>query len=77
MRHAYLINAHNQPKLLKILLYLLDDKDNDIVLHLDKKSKLKYNDFCDVVKQGKLYFCDNRVNCQWGVFTDSCFIDST
>lgn len=37
-RHAYLIVAHNQWDLLKILMRQLDDRRNDIYLHVDMKS---------------------------------------
>jgi len=36
-KHAYLVMAHNEPELLCKLLKLLDDKRNDIYLHLDQK----------------------------------------
>ena len=39
MKHAYLILAHNQPKLLQKLLACLDDENNDIYIHIDKKNK--------------------------------------
>ena len=35
-KHAYLIMAHNNPYILKKLLNLIDDKRNDIYLHIDK-----------------------------------------
>lgn len=39
-KHAYLIMAHNEPRLLKLLLHALDHPDNDIYLHIDKKVEL-------------------------------------
>ena len=38
-KHAYLILAHNEAKLLSNLISLLDDPRNDIYIHIDKKSK--------------------------------------
>ncbi len=38
MRHAFLILAHNEFQILRILLSMLDDERNDIYLHIDKKS---------------------------------------
>lgn len=38
-RHAYLIMAYHQWELLEKLVGLLDDKRNDIFIHVDKKSK--------------------------------------
>ena len=40
MRHAYLILAHNNFKQLSKLVSLLDDRDNDIFIHIDKKSNI-------------------------------------
>ncbi len=47
MKHAYLIIAHNQFRLLKELLLLLRDENNDIFIHLDKKAN--YSEFLDVI----------------------------
>ena len=41
-RHAYLIIAHNEPKVLKTLLDMLDDVRNDIFLHIDKRNRPFY-----------------------------------
>lgn len=38
MKFAYMIMAHNNPNQLNILLKLLDYEENDIYLHIDKKS---------------------------------------
>lgn len=48
MKFAYLIMAHNNPEQLEVLLNLLDRKDNDIYLHIDKKC----NDIspCNILK---------------------------
>lgn len=37
MKHAYLILAHNEPKLLQRLVSALDDARNDIFVHVDAK----------------------------------------
>ncbi|WP_034451983.1 beta-1,6-N-acetylglucosaminyltransferase [Butyrivibrio sp. AE2032] len=47
MRHAYLIIAHNQFHLLKELLVLLENEDNDIFIHLDRK--VKRAEFANVI----------------------------
>lgn len=38
MKHAYLIIAHNQFELLKTLVRMLDNKNNDIYIHVDKRA---------------------------------------
>ena len=37
MKHAYLITAHKNFKILDLLLELLDDNDNDFYILIDKK----------------------------------------
>lgn len=44
MRHAYLILAHNNFKQLSKLVSLLDDRDNDVFIHIDKKSSVSLED---------------------------------
>lgn len=38
MKHAYLIIAHNEPEVLRRLVKSVDDKRNDIYIHIDKKA---------------------------------------
>lgn len=42
-RHAYCILAHNNFRQLQTLINCLDDKRNDIYLHIDKKVEVNYN----------------------------------
>lgn len=37
-KHAYLIIAHNEPEILKVLIHLLDDARNELFLHVDKRA---------------------------------------
>lgn len=39
-KHAFMIMAHNDPEMLKLLVKSLDDKRNDIYVHIDASSKL-------------------------------------
>lgn len=69
-KHAYLIIAHNQFELLKILLKSIDYNDNDIYLHIDKKiDKVNFDDFYQCIKKSNLYIIDNRINVQWGNYS--------
>lgn len=65
MKHAYLIIAHTDFKLLENLISLLDYPDNDIFVHLDKKIdyNIKYNP-----QHSNIYLVpDNkRVDVKWG-----------
>lgn len=61
--HAYLIIAHNEFEVLQKLLQALDDKRNDIYVHIDKKVKTLP---ILSVTQSRLYLLDKRVDVRWG-----------
>jgi len=63
MKHAYLILAHNEWELLKLLLQCLDDDRNDIYLHIDRKVAKLPELHC--TKAG-LFMLDNRIDVHWG-----------
>lgn len=68
-KHAYLIIAHNQFDLLEKLVRLLDDKRNDIFLHIDIKANdfnKKY--FKQIPKYSKIYFTE-RTDVRWGDYS--------
>lgn len=54
MKHAYMILCHSNFDQLKILLSLLDYPDNDIFIHVDKKSRLTRERKLDLIKDLKL-----------------------
>ncbi len=66
MKHAYLIIAHNQFKLLGELLSLLDDKNNTLIVHMDKKASIE--DFYRMVdvKQFRNLSVIQKVSVTWG-----------
>lgn len=63
MRHAYLIIAHNEFEVLQHLLDALDDKRNDVFIHIDKKVKRYPNLY---MKYGQLSILENSVEVYWG-----------
>lgn len=68
MRHAFLIIAHNNPFTFQTLIELLDDKDNDIFIHIDKKVNIK--DFQSIkCNYSQLIFINNRKDVRWGDFS--------
>ena len=68
-RHAYLIMCHCNFNQLIRLLQLLDDKRNDIYLHIDKKSKeVPLCKIIDAVKQSSLIFI-RRMRVNWGGYS--------
>lgn len=69
-KHAYLIIAHNEFTLLKILLSMLDYEKNDIYIHIDAKvGNINKNEFSKYVKKSKIFFIEPRLDVQWGNFS--------
>lgn len=63
MKHAYLILAHNEYKVLQELVSSIDHIDNDIYIHIDKKvSRLP----CLKTKYSQLFFIEERIKVYWG-----------
>ena len=66
MKHAYLILAHTDFELLKILITSLDDERNDIYVHIDRKVKT----LPDLsVKHACLTVLKDRIDVRWGDVT--------
>ncbi|NAW51336.1 glycosyl transferase [Elizabethkingia argentiflava] len=63
MKHAYLIIAHHEFTVLKLLLEALDDTRNDIYIHFDKKIKNIPLFECN---HSNVYILENRVDVRWG-----------
>lgn len=67
--HAYLIMAHTQFQQVIKLIKLIDDEENDIYLHIDKKVKDAHKIFSStiapVVNKSNIYFISKNY-VQWG-----------
>ena len=72
LRHAYLIAAHEKPAQLKTLLGLLNDEDNDIYLHIDRKAKGFVEEELRVAAPNSRVFFVLGLDARWG---DEVFID--
>lgn len=66
-RHAYLILVHNQPRLLQVLIDMIDDERNDIYIHVDKKANRSQLDRIHAEKSRIEY--TNRVSIYWGNYS--------
>lgn len=65
-KHAYLIIAHNEFEVLKILLELLDDKRHDFYINIDKKATdFDINSLYGVINKSEIHVI-NRMNVTWG-----------
>lgn len=68
-KHAYLIMAHTQPELLKILLKLLDDERNDLYIHIDSRAEnYPLKELADEVKHAGCIFTE-RSKVTWGSYS--------
>ncbi len=66
-KHAYLIMAHNNINILKILLEMIDDSRNDIYIHIDAKTKeFPFNEIKNICNFSDVYFTTKRYNVKWG-----------
>lgn len=67
--HAYMIIAHNQFLLLERLIKSLDDKRNDIYIHIDKKVKdFDFDRIKNAMRYSSIYFTDVRYSIKWASF---------
>ena len=65
-KHAYLIIAHNEFEILKLLVNALDDARNDIYIHFDAKCKDLPNLECN---ESGLYILQDRIDVRWGDYS--------
>jgi len=73
LRHAYLITAHSKKAQLLNLLRLLDDPENDLYLHIDKKAQgFTEAEMIAAAPQSRMFFVP-RLDARWGSET---FIDA-
>lgn len=69
MKSAYLIMAHHQFGLLQKLLELLDDPDNDLYIHIDKKAgDVDLDAIRQSVSRSAVFFTD-RISVTWGSYS--------
>lgn len=65
-RHAYLILAHEDTLVLRRLLALIDDKKNDVFIHIDKNSKnIQIQNILNNVKKSKITVI-RKYRVHWG-----------
>lgn len=55
-QHAYLIMAHTDLDLLKLLLKKLDGVNNTFYIHLDKEFKIDAAKVANTLKQSQVHF---------------------
>lgn len=66
MKQAYLIIAHQDDLTFRTLISMLDDDNNDIFIHMDKKNKTYEEKMVEgIVKKSKIYHTE-RTSVTWG-----------
>lgn len=73
LKHAYLITAHSKKAQLLLLLSLLNDPQNDIYVHIDKKAQdFPEDELRAAAPESRLFFVP-RLDARWGseVFIDA------
>lgn len=76
-KHAYLIIAHKNDYTLSSLLKAIDNENNDIFLHMDKKNKKYTTEWASrIVKKSKL-FQTKRQSVVWGGIQPNCSRNAT
>lgn len=63
LKHAYCIIAHNEPRLLEVLMGMIDDGRNDIFLLLDKDADLSA---CNIRTERAGLYLVPRMSIYWG-----------
>ena len=70
MKHAFLIMAHDNWKILARLIKKLDHIDNDIYLHIDAKATIAdaQKEIKDTCRFSKIYYVE-RIDASWGGYS--------
>ena len=70
MKHAFLIIAHNEWPLLKLLLSMLDDSRNDLYLHIDRRAEgLREQVERYRPEQSRLFLHPCPIKTRWGNYS--------
>lgn len=69
MKHSYLIIAHSDFHILEKMIYLLDDKRNDLYVHIDLKvSDFNFEHYKKLPKYSNIYLFQ-KFDVRWGDFS--------
>ena len=68
MRHAYLIIAHNNPKILYAQVKILKDIDTDFYYHLDRRFDFDKNKLIELAGDSRCIFLPSK-KVQWGKYS--------
>ena len=68
MKHAFLIIAHSEPELFRILISMLDHQDCDLYVHIDRKSDINLFDKVKTA-HSQIFFIEDRTDVKWGHYS--------
>ncbi len=69
-KHAYLIMIHEDSEILHKSLQLIDDKRNDIFIHIDAKTNSTFKEqLYQYTLKSNLYFIENPIKVYWGHYS--------
>lgn len=82
MKHAFLIIAHEDYRVLEVLLSMLDDERNDVYLHIDKRAEelyvrisawqMKHAGFCLLRERMNVYWGDiSQIQVEYRLFEEA------
>lgn len=69
-KHAFLVLAHKDDYTFHTLLRLIDDSENDIFIHMDRKNhNYNFKSTEKLIKCSKVYHITPRVRVTWGAYS--------
>ena len=68
-KHAYLILAHEDNLTLRTLVGLIDDQQNDIFIHMEKKNKSYDPGYIEKIPQKSKVYHSDRIKVSWGGYS--------
>lgn len=69
MKQAYLIIAHKDDLTFRTLISMLDNENNDIFIHMDKKSKNYDEESIEKMAKKSIIYHTERSNVAWGGYS--------
>ena len=68
MKHAVLVGAHGDFRILKLTMRILDHENIDFFIHVDAKSQLSENEFVGICAKSRVIIIP-RIKVYWGDYS--------
>ena len=66
-KQAILIQCHNKPEQINVLIDTFPEEQFDFYVHVDKKSDIQK----DIFKKSNVHFAESRVDVRWGRYAQA------